>query len=117
MMGERIGAQEALFYGFSLEGHVPQGDMLRSIDRFVNVGDIRQRLKPFYSDTGGPSIDPELMLRVVIVGYVMGISLVDPAARWTSAHGDRAHFAYCSNYLIDLDNAVIVDVEATPAIR
>jgi transposase len=73
MMGERTGAQEALFYGFSLEGHVPPHHMLRSIDRFVDLGDIRERLMPFYSDTGRPSIDPELMLRMLIVGYVMGI--------------------------------------------
>ena len=241
MMGDRTGGQEALFYGFSLEAHVPPDHMLRAIDRFVDLGDIRERLKPFYSDTGRPSIDPELMLRMLIVGYVMGIrserrlcdevhlnlayrwfcrlgldgavpdhstfsknrhgrfrdsdvlrqlfeatvaaciaaglvggeafavdasmvradanrknghdngnqppragtpavreylatlddaafgaatptaprviSPVDPAARWTSAHGDRPHFAYCTNYLIDLDNAVIVDVEATTAIR
>jgi hypothetical protein len=45
------------------------------------------------------------------------ISPVDPAARWTSAHGDRPHFAYCTNYLIDLDHAMIVGVEATTAIR
>jgi IS5 family transposase len=45
------------------------------------------------------------------------ISPVDPAARWTSAHGDSPHFASCTNHLIDLDNAVIVDVEATTAIR
>ena len=73
MMGEQTGAQEALFYGFSIEGHVPSDHMLRSIDRFVDLGDIRERLKPFYSDTGRPSIDPELMLRMLIVGYVMGI--------------------------------------------
>ena len=73
MMGEQTGAQEALFYGFSLEGHVPSDHMLRSIDRFVDLGDIRERLKPFYSDMGRPSIDPELMLRMLIIGYVMGI--------------------------------------------
>ena len=73
MMGERTGAQEALFYGFSLEGNVPPDHMLRSIDRFVDLGDIREQLKPFYSYMGRPSIDPELMLRMLIVGYVMGI--------------------------------------------
>jgi hypothetical protein len=52
MMGERTGTQEALFDGFSLEGHVLHDHMLRSIDRFVDLGDIRERLKPFYSDTG-----------------------------------------------------------------
>jgi transposase len=45
------------------------------------------------------------------------ISPADPAARWTGAHGGQAFFAYSANYLIDLDNAVIVDVEATTAIR
>jgi transposase len=73
MMGERTVAQEALFYGFSLDGHMPPDHMLRPIDRFVDLGDIRERLKPFYSDMGRPSIDPELMLRMLIVGYVMGI--------------------------------------------
>ncbi len=43
MMGERMGAQEALFYGFSLEGHVPPDHMLRSIDRFVDLGDMHHR--------------------------------------------------------------------------
>jgi transposase len=65
MMGEQTGAQEALFYGFSIEGHVPSDHMLRSIDRFVDLGDIRERLKPFYSDMGRPSVDPELMLRML----------------------------------------------------
>lgn len=73
MMGEQTGTQEALFYGFSLERHIPSDHMLRSIDRFVDLGDIRERLKAFYSDMGRPSIDPEFMLRMLIVGYVMGI--------------------------------------------
>jgi hypothetical protein len=45
------------------------------------------------------------------------ISPADPAARWTGAHGGQAFFAYSTNYLIDVDNAIIVDVEATTAIR
>jgi hypothetical protein len=45
------------------------------------------------------------------------LSPADPAARWTAAQGGQAFFAYCSNYLIDLDHAVIVDVEATTAVR
>src|SRR5262247_4286779 len=45
------------------------------------------------------------------------ISPADPAARWTGAHGGQAFFAYSDNYLIDVDNAIIVDVEATTAIR
>ena len=45
------------------------------------------------------------------------ISPADPAARWTGAHGGQAFFAYSTNYLIDVENAIIVDVEATTAIR
>src|SRR3984885_5012366 len=242
MMGERTVMQEALFYGFSLEGHVPQDHLLRSIDRFVDLGAIREHLRPYYSETGRPSIDPELMIRMLIIGYCMGIrserrlceevhlnlayrwfcrigldgdvpdhstfsknrhgrfrdsdllrqlfemtlrrcideglvggesfaidaslikadanrqkgiegekglpsqatsravdeylavlddaafgaatevvpkfiSPADPAARWTGAHGGQAFFAYSTNYLIDVENAIIVDVEPTTAIR
>ena len=49
--------------------------MLRSIDRFVDLGDIRKRLKPIYNDIGRASIDPDLVLRMLIVGYVIGIRL------------------------------------------
>ena len=45
------------------------------------------------------------------------ISPADPAARWTGANGGQAFFAYSTNYLIDVDNGIIVDVEATTAIR
>lgn len=242
MMGERTVAQEALFYTFNLERHVPADHLLRSIDRFVDLSGIREHLRPFYSETGRPSIDPELMIRMLIIGYCMGIrserrlcdevhlnlayrwfcrlglegavpdhstfsknrhgrfrdsdllralfettvercmaeglvggegfavdaSLVaadanrqrgvpgseplpaeaashavheylavlddaafgaatpvvpkfvspaDPASRWTSAKGGQAFFAYCTNYLIDLKNAVIMDVEASTAVR
>lgn len=242
MMGERQVDQAALFYEFSLEAHVPGDHMLRSIDRFVELSDIRQRLAPFYSTIGRPSVDPELMIRMLIVGYCSGIrserrlceevhlnlayrwfcrlglegavpdhstfsknrhgrfresdllrhvfetvvgrcmaeglvggegfavdasliradasrqdgvegakglppepssraveeylavlddaafgaatevtpkflSPADPAARWTAAQGGQAFFAYCANYLIDLDHAVIVDVEASTAVR
>src|SRR3546814_15910597 len=73
MMGERQTDQPELFYGFSLERHVPADHVLRSIDRFVDLGDIREQLRPYYSDTGRPSIDPELMIRMLIIGYCMGI--------------------------------------------
>ena len=242
MMGERRVCQGSLFYKFSLEQHVPADHLLRSIDRFVDLESARVPLAPFYSLTGRPSIDPELMVRMLIVGYCYGIrserrlceevhlnlayrwfcrlglegevpdhstfsknrhgrfrdsglfrhvfetvvrrcmaeglvggddfavdasliradanrqhgvdglqglppeissraveeylavlddgafggatelrpkfiSPADPAARWTGAHGGQAFFAYSDNYLIDLDNAVIVDVEASTAIR
>ena len=242
MMGERRTGQEALFYEFSLEDHVPAEHLLRSIDRFVDLDGIRCELAPFYSEMGRPSIDPELMIRMLIVGYCLGIrserrlceevhlnlayrwfcrlgldgavpdhstfsknrhgrfrdsdllrkvfettvrrcideglvggegfavdasmikadanrqrsapgsewqvpeaanhavreylavlddaafgaatpvvpkfiSHADPASRWTGANGGLAFFAYCTNYLIDLQCAVIVDVEATTAVR
>lgn len=242
MMGHRQVEQAALFYEFSLEKHIPLDHLLRSIDRFVELGDLRRELVPFYSSMGRPSIDPELMIRMLIVGYCFGIrserrlceevhlnlayrwfcrlgldgevpdhstfsknrhgrfresdllrrvfetvlrrcireglvggeafavdasliradanrvkgiegekrlppeatgraveeylavlddaafgaatevtpkfvSPVDPAARWTAAHGGQAFFAYSTNYLIDVENAIIVDVEATAAIR
>jgi len=239
MMGERTVAQEALFYEFSLERHVPADHLLRSIDRFVDLSELREELRPYYSEVGRPSIDPELMIRMLIIGYTQGIrserrlceevhlnlayrwfcrlgldgavadhstfsknrhgrfrdsdllrrlfettvercmaeglvggegfavdaslinadanrqrghtelpsdasgravreylevlddaafgsatpvapkavSPVDPAARWTAARGGPAEFCYATNYLIDLDHAVIVDVEATTAVR
>lgn len=242
MMGERQVMQGALFYEFSLEEHVPSDHMLRSIDRFMDLGDVRAHLAPFYSSTGRPSVDPELLIRMLIIGYCYGIrserrlceevhlnlayrwfcrlglegnvpdhstfsknrhgrfrdsdllrhvfetvvrrcmveglvggegfavdaslikadanrqrgvegsqglapdmssravdeymavlddaafgaatevtpkfiSPADPAARWTGAHGGQAFFAYSNNYLIDLDHAVIVDVEASSAVR
>ncbi|MEM1164435.1 MAG: IS1182 family transposase [Pseudomonadota bacterium] len=73
MMGRRQVAQGALFYEFSLEDHVPGDHLLRSIDRFVDLSSVRAHLAPFYSATGRPSIDPELMIRMLIVGYTHGI--------------------------------------------
>jgi len=239
MMGERTVAQEALFYEFSLERHVPADHLLRSIDLFVDLSSIREHLRPFYSEMGRPSVDPELMIRMLIIGYTHGIrserrlceevhlnlayrwfcrlglygavpdhstfsknrhgrfrdsdllrhlfeatverclaeglvggegfavdasliradanrqrghaelpsnassravreylevlddaafgsattvepraiSPVDPAARWTAQKGGPAEFCYSTNYLIDLEHAVIVDVEASTAVR
>jgi transposase len=73
MMGPRQVEQAALFYEFSLEDHVPAGHLLRSIDRFVDLSGLRRELAPFYSSTGQPSVDPELMIRMLIIGYCFGI--------------------------------------------
>src|SRR6202140_1550645 len=73
MMGERRIAQDALFYEFSLERHVPVDPLVRSMDQFADLSGIRDHLRPFYSETGRPSIDPELMIRMLIVGYCLGI--------------------------------------------
>jgi transposase len=242
MMGDRRVDQAALFYEFSLERHVPANHMLRAIDRFVDLDGVRARLVPFYSTIGRPSIDPELLIRMLLIGYCFGIrserrlceevhlnlayrwfcrlgldgdvpdhstfsktrhgrfrdsdllrhlfetvvercmseglvggegfaadaslikadanrqrgvpgaeglpaeaasraideylavlddaafggatpvvpkfiSPADPASRWTGADKGPAYFAYATNYLIDLQHAVIVDVEATTAVR
>ena len=242
MMGERQTDQAALFYEFSLERHVPAEHMLRAIDRFVDLSGVREHVAPFYSQIGRPSIDPELLIRMLLVGYCFGIrserrlcdevhlnlayrwfcrlgldgdvpdhstfsknrhgrfrdcdllrklfetvvrrcmseglvggegfavdasliaadanrqrcvpgdpglpaeassraineyfavlddaafgsatpvtpkfiSPADPASRWTGANKGLAFFAYATNYLIDLDHAVIVDVEASTAVR
>ena len=73
MMGERQVHQDALFYEFSLERHVPERHLLRLIDRFVELDGLRRELAPFYSAIGRPSIDPQLMIRMLIVGYCFGI--------------------------------------------
>lgn len=239
MMGRMSGGGEKLFYSFSLEDAVPADHLLRRIDRHLDFSAIRAELKPFYSDIGRPSVDPELMLRMLIVGYCFGIrserrlceevhlnlayrwfcrlgledqvpdhstfskarhgrfreadvlrllfeatvarcmaeglvkgegfatdasfiradasrqraiagdqmvdwadpkvasratqeyldaldekafpaksvSLTDPGSRWTAAMGGPAYFAWSTNYLLDVETAVVVDVEASTANR
>lgn len=73
MMGDRRVDQAALFYEFSLERHVPAAHMLRAIDRFVDLEGVRAHVAPFYSPIGRPSIDPDLLIRMLIVGYCFGI--------------------------------------------
>jgi transposase len=70
MMGQRQVEQAALF---SLERYVPVTHSLRSIDRFVDLSDVRSHVAPFYSSTGRPSVDPELLVRMLLVGYRYGI--------------------------------------------
>jgi transposase len=242
MMGQQGGNQERLFYCFSLEEHVPADHLLRGVYRFLDLSELRQHLAGHYSNTGRPSIDPELMIRMLVIGYCYGIrserrlceevhlnlayrwfcrlgledsipdhstfsknrhgrfresdafrhvfesvlrrcmteglvegegfaidasvvradanrargvpgvdamqwksgngstravreyvaaleaanpaetppksvSLTDPGARYTAAPGGPAFYAYSTNYLVDLKAGIIVDVEATPALR
>jgi len=241
-MGQQNGTQDRLFYSFNLDAHVPADHLLRGIDRVLDLADFRRHLASFYSHTGRPSIDPELMVRMLLVGYCFGIrserrlceevhlnlayrwfcrlgledpvpdhstfsknrhgrfresdafrqlfesvvercikeglvggegfaidasiiradanrrrgtpstepvewpspeqrsravreyldaldaaepvgappkylSMTDPAARWTAAPGCPAFYAYSTNYLVDVQSGVIVDVEATAAHR
>jgi transposase len=184
MMGRQTIDQSQLFYLFNLEGHIPVCHLLRRINPIVTriLADLRDKLQPFYSEIGRPSIDPELMLRMLIVAYCYGIrserklceevelhlayrwfcrldlddeipdhstfsvnrhgrfrdsavaefltsldnadadrkppkviSPVDPCSAWTAKANKRVQFGYGLNYLIDIQYAVIVDVEATPA--
>ena len=71
MMGVQA-ASAQLFYDFCLDDHVPSDHMLRGIERHLELDDLRQSLKPFYSQIGRPSVDPELMIRMLIVGYCIG---------------------------------------------
>jgi len=237
MMGFQADNQERFFYSFNLEDHVPQNHLLRGINQYLDLNELHQHLAEHYSNTGRPSIDPELMIRMLIIGYSFGIrserrlceevhlnlayrwfcrlgledkvpdhstfsknrhgrfrdsgifrhlfetvlqrcmneglvrgegfatdasviradaqrqravpgeevidwgnpaeaarpvkeylaaleqtnpaatppksiSLTDPSSSWTAAHGP-AYFAYCTNYLIDLEAGIIVDVEAS----
>ena len=100
MMGPRQVDEASLFYEFSLERHVPATHLLRSIDRFVN-SDVRSRLAPFYSSTGRPSIDPELLVRMLPVGYCYGM----PSARrlCEKVHLNLAYRWFCR---LSLDGAV-----------
>jgi transposase len=236
MMGSNDKPQDELFYAFNLDDMVPQDHLLRDIDRVPDISNLREHLAPYYSHTGRPSIDPELMIRMLLIGYCCGIrserqlcyevsmnlayrwfcnlnitdqvphhstfsknrhgrfreaeafrfvfeevlkrymdegliggegfavdasvvkadasrqkhrdddddwdggsraineyldalkedgssipadkkiSLTDPAAQWTCAPGGPAYYAYSTNYLVDTDNGIIVDVEATPAL-
>ncbi len=222
MMGRQRRDQAKLFYEFRLDDRIPQSHLLRQIDVFVTaaLADLHQELEPYYSDIGRPSIDPELMIRMLIVGYCYGIrserrlaqevelhlayrwfckldledeiphhstfslnrlgrfresdvlrhvfervvwaamamglvkgegfavdasvleanasryhgktldaavernpdrkvpkviSPSDPCSAWTAKANKRVQFGYGLNYLIDIENAVVVDVEATPA--
>jgi len=75
MMGRQNVDQSQLFYLFNLEGRIPRHHLLRRINPVVTriMADLREKLGPFYSEIGRPSIDPELMIRMLIVGYCYGI--------------------------------------------
>ena len=72
MMDDRPIRQESLFYQFRLNDHVPADHMLRAIDRFLDLNGLRRHLVAFCSTTGRPAIDPELMIRMLLVGYCFG---------------------------------------------
>ena len=71
MMGRQSGDQTSFFYEFRLDDRVPKNHLLRRIDVFVTaaLADVHDQLDPHYSEIGRPSVDPELMIRMLIVGY------------------------------------------------
>jgi transposase len=95
MMGQHD-RSEALFYYFRLEDQVPETHLLRLIEKHISFAFVREKLKASYSDTGRPSLDPELLLRILLIGYLYGITserkLVDElrmhlAWRWFTGLG------------------------------
>jgi len=101
MLGPRQEAQAALFYEFSIDDHVPRDHPLRSIDQFVDLSGIRLHLAPFYSNTGRPSIDPELLIRMLLVGYCLGIR--SERRLCEEVHLNLAYRWFCR---LDLMNAI-----------
>ena len=73
MMGDKQGAQAQFFYRFNLDEQVPADHLLRKIEAVLDLSALRAELAPFYSHTGRPSIDPELMIRMLLIGYCYGI--------------------------------------------
>ena len=73
MMGAAIGRQDRLFYAFDLETMVPEDHLLRRIDAVLDLSWLREELKPYYSTIGRPSVCPELMIRMLLVGYCYSI--------------------------------------------
>jgi transposase len=103
MMGQQTGDQRQLFYLFNLERRIPLGHLLRRINPVVTrmLADLREELAPFYSEIGRPSIDPELMLRMLIVGYCYGIRFERRLCEEVELH--LAYRWFCR---LDLDDKV-----------
>src|SRR3954470_1221774 len=103
MMGRQIGDQARLFYEFRLDDRVPKSNLLRRINLFVTavLADMHEQLKPYYSEIGRPSVDPELMIRMLIVGYCYGLR---SERRLTQEV--ELHLAYRWFCRLDLDDKV-----------
>ena len=103
MMGRQSGDQSRLFYLFDLERRIPAGHLLRRINPVVTriLGELREKLVPFYSEIGRPSIDPELMIRMLIIGYCYGIRFERRLCEEVELH--LAYRWFCR---LDLDDKV-----------
>jgi uncharacterized membrane protein/transposase len=103
MRGRQDRDQASLFYEFLLDDMIPKGHLLRRIDVFVTavLGDLHEQLGPFYSDIGRPSIDPELLIRMHLVGYCFGIRSERKLCEEVTLH--LAYRWFCR---LDLDDKV-----------
>jgi transposase len=103
MMGRRDRDQGQLFYEFKLDEVIPKNHLLRWMNVFVTtaLADLHEQLKPFYSEIGRPSVDPELMIRMLIVGYCYGIR-----SERKLCEEVRLHLAYRWFCRLDLDDAI-----------
>jgi transposase len=103
MMGRQVGDQSQLFYLFNLEERIPASHLLRRINPVVThvLAGLREKLEPFYSELGRPSIDPELMIRMLIVGYCYGIR-----SERRLCEEVEMHLAYRWFCRLDLDDGV-----------
>ena len=73
MIGSNDKLQDELFYAFNLDEIVPQDHLLCDIDRLLDFNELREHLAPYFSHIGRPSVDPELMIRMLLIGYCCGI--------------------------------------------
>lgn len=89
MMGRQATKQEC-FVSISLDDYAPQDHLLRAVDRFLDPSEFRQSLAGPYSHTGCPSIDPELMIRMLIIGYCYGIQAFPRIGTVDSATATRS---------------------------
>jgi transposase len=103
MMGRQAGDQSRLFYSFNLEERIPAHHLLRRLNPIVTpvLAELGPKLRPFYSEMGRPSIDPELMLRMLIVGYCYGIRFERKLCEDVGLH--LAYRWFCR---LDLDDKV-----------
>ena len=103
MMGRQTVDQSQLFYLFNLEKRIPERHLLRRINPTVTriLAEFREKLEPFYSEIGRPSIDPELMIRMLIVGYCYGIRFERKLCEEVELH--LAYRWFCR---LDLDDKV-----------
>lgn len=103
MMGRQDRDQRQLFYDFNLDDVVPPDHLLRRLNVFAMaiLSDLHEQLKPFYSDIGRPSIDPELMIRMLLVGYCYGIRHERRLCQEVALH--LAYRWFCK---LDLDDQV-----------